>query len=79
MRVLLRSLQTGHFYAAPDQWTALRQEAADFMRVDAAMDQARLEQLMQMEVLMDFDGSGFEIPLRIVEAEALEYSPKQLQ
>lgn len=49
------------------------------MRVDAAMDQARLEQLMQMEVLMDFDGSGFEIPLRIVEAEALEYSPKQLQ
>ena len=66
MRVLLRNAKTGLFYAGPEKWTPDYADAHDFGLTDAALDCVSASRLQQMELLMRFDESGFDIPLTIV-------------
>lgn len=66
MRVLLRSTETGLFYAGPDQWTSRHAEAKDFEETARALDAAAATRTTALELLMAFDEPAFEIPLKIV-------------
>ncbi len=65
MRVLLRSTETGLFYAGPEHWTQSHTEALDFRGTDLALDHVSESGLPDMEVLMRFDDPVLEIPLFI--------------
>ena len=67
MKILLRSVQTGLFYAGPDQWTKNGPEAFDFQKTDLALDAVRDAKLKSIELLMRFDNPDFEIPLTVVD------------
>jgi hypothetical protein len=68
MKILLRSIQTGLFYAGPDQWTKNGPEAFDFEKTELALDAVREGKLESIELLMKFENPEFEIPLTIVDA-----------
>lgn len=68
MKILLRNLQTGLFYAGPNQWTQNDPEAFDFEQTDLALDAVRDAKLTGIEVLVKFEDPAFEIPLSIVNA-----------
>lgn len=68
MKILLRSTQTGLFYAGPDQWTKNDPEAFDFEQTDLALDAVRDAKLKGIEVLVKFEDPALEIPLTIVDA-----------
>ncbi len=67
MKILLRSTQTGLFYAGPDHWTGNGPEAFDFQQTDLALDTVRDSKLKGIELLMKFEDPEFEIPLTIVD------------
>jgi hypothetical protein len=66
MKILLRSTQTGLFYAGPEQWTEDRTGAMDFQQTDLALDRVAKARLEGIEVLMHFEDPSFDIPLNIV-------------
>jgi hypothetical protein len=66
MKILLRNIQTGLFYAGPNQWTNNDPEAFDFEQTDLALDAVRDGKLQSIEVLMKFEDPAYEIPLHIV-------------
>ncbi len=66
MRVILRSIDTGLFYAGPGTWTAEHEEALDFCDTARALDAAVTGNLERVEVVMSFEHPKFEIPLTIV-------------
>jgi hypothetical protein len=68
MKILLRSTQTGLFYAGPDQWTKNDPDAFDFEQTNLALDTVRDAKLQSIEVLVKFEDPAFEIPLTIVDA-----------
>ncbi len=68
MKVLLRNLETGLFYAGPDRWTKDYSEALDFQQTELAIDRVSEARLPGMEVLIHFEDPVFEIPLQIVGA-----------
>ena len=68
MKVLLRDTQTGLFYVAREQWTQLEAEAMDFRAPDRALDELSLAKLQSSEVVIHFEDTSFNIPLRIVSA-----------
>ena len=66
MKVLLRNLETGLFYAAPDQWTEQQANAQDFRSPDVALDEVAGAKLAAMEIVMHFEEAAFDVPLTIV-------------
>src|SRR5215208_6693770 len=66
MKVLLRNVETGLFYAAPDQWTQQHADALDFKTPDVALDQVAGAKLAAMEIVMHFEEAAFDVPLTIV-------------
>ena len=68
MKVLLRNIMTGLFYAGPEQWTGNQSEATDFEGPDRALDHVSQSQLETMEVVIHFEQTSFDIPLTIVPA-----------
>ena len=69
MKVLLRNVQTGLFYAGVEQWTEDPSRAADFERPDLALDQVRDARLGKVELVMRFEeDAGFVVPMTIVSA-----------
>jgi hypothetical protein len=68
MKVLLRNVQTGLFYAGLEQWTEDPKQAADFERPDLALDQVRAGQLGKVELIVRFDDAAFDVPMTIVSA-----------
>ena len=68
MKILLRSTQTGLFYAGLHHWTKNHPEAFDFERTDSALDTVRDDKLQGVELLVTFEDPAFEIPLTIVDA-----------
>ncbi len=65
MRVILRNIDTGLFYAGPATWTQEQCEARDFRDTALALDAAAAEKLGPIEVVMSFDDPKFEIPLTV--------------
>ena len=65
MKVLLRNLQTGLFYAGPDQWSPDHLGAMDFQQTEVALDRVAQAGLRNMEVIMRFDEPALEIPLTV--------------
>jgi hypothetical protein len=66
MKVFLRNTETGLFYAGPDHWTGEHGEAMEFRGPDRALDQVSEAKLNAMEVIIHFEESHFDIPLKIV-------------
>ena len=66
MKVLLRSTETGLFYAGPDSWNKDPVNAAEFQTPDEALDRVNQSNLARVEVVMHFEGSAFDVPLTIV-------------
>ncbi len=66
MRVLLRNIETGLFYAGSEKWTANDAEAIDFHKTDLAIDAVWENKLQPMEILMRFDEPFMEIPMAII-------------
>jgi len=70
MKIILRDTETGRFYAGPEKWTEDDTEAFDFQETNLALDTVQEAKLRRIEVLMRFDNPTFEIPLKVVCAEA---------
>jgi hypothetical protein len=70
MKVLLRNIQTGLFYAGPEQWTEDQCVATDFEGPDRALDQVSESNLEAVEVVIHFEDTCFDIPLKIVSPAA---------
>ena len=68
MKVLLRNVVTGLFYAGHARWTEAHAEALDFQRPDLALDCVGQCQLSNMELVMHFEEPALDVPLRIVSA-----------
>ena len=68
MKVLLRNVQTGLFYAGVQQWTQDPLQAENFERPDVALDQVREAKLGPVELVMHFEDVAFDLPMRIVSA-----------
>jgi hypothetical protein len=66
MKVFLRNTQTGLFYAGPDRWTAEHAQALEFQRPDLALDLVCQSKLKTVEVIVHFEQSIFDVPLKIV-------------
>jgi hypothetical protein len=66
MKVLLRSTETGLFYAGPDSWNKDPLSAAEFDTPDDALNRVSESKLARVEVVMHFEGSAFDVPLTIV-------------
>ena len=63
-------MQTGLFYAGPDEWTQNQGAARDFEGPDQALDHVSQAKLAAMEVVIHFEETSFDIPLTIVSAKA---------
>ena len=68
MKVLLRHLESGLYYAGSDQWTETHSEAMDFERPDVALDCVGQTRLTKVEVIMHFEEPAFDVPMTIVSA-----------
>jgi hypothetical protein len=68
MKVLLRNLESGLFYAGSDQWTEEHSEAMDFERPDVALDCVGQAKLVKVEVVMHFEEPAFDVPMTIISA-----------
>ena len=66
MKVLLRNVETGLYYAGPGTWTGDHSEARDFEQTNLALDHVSETGLRGMELLMRFDSPSLDIPLTIV-------------
>ena len=66
MKVFLRNTQTGLFYAGPDRWTIEPTEAFDFEGPNLALDMVSQSKLQTVEVIVHFEESVFNVPLKIV-------------
>ena len=66
MKVFLRNTRTGLFYAGPDQWTAEHAQAVEFAGPNFALDRVTQAKLEAVEVIIHFEESVFDIPLKIV-------------
>ena len=66
MKILLRDLGTGLFYAGPDQWSEDADTAQDFETPDIALDQISSADLGKVELVMRFDDASFNVPVTIV-------------
>lgn len=66
MKVFLRNTQTGLFYAGPDRWTNEHAEAIEFQGPNFALDLVCESQLQAVEVVVHFEESVFDVPLKIV-------------
>lgn len=66
MKVFLRNTQTGLFYAGPDCWTNEHAEALEFEGPNLALDLVCQSKLQTVEVVVHFEESVFDVPLRIV-------------
>jgi hypothetical protein len=66
MKVFLRHTQTGLFYAGPDQWTQEHSRAVEFEGPNFALDRVHQSNLDAMEIIIHFEESAFDIPLKIV-------------
>ena len=66
MKVFLRHTDSGLFYAGPDRWTSIHSEAMDFEAPNFALDLLADSKLEGMEVIVHFDQTAFDIPLKIV-------------
>jgi hypothetical protein len=63
MRILLRHLQTGEFYAGNGDWTKKSGEACDFKFSADAIVYATQHGLDDAEVLFDFGNAAFNFSL----------------
>ena len=70
MKILLRDLGTGLFYAGGDQWSNSAAEAFDFETPDVALDCVTEANLGKVELVMHFENSAFDVPVRIVTTQA---------
>jgi hypothetical protein len=70
MKILLRDMGTGLFYAGPDQWSQDAGNAQDFESPDLALDQVSEANLGQVELVMHFEDAAFDVPVTIVSARA---------
>jgi hypothetical protein len=68
MKILLRDIQTGLFYAGPNEWTTGQDEAQDFKTPDVALDLVDESHLQTVEIVVHFDEAAFDVPLTIVTA-----------
>jgi hypothetical protein len=68
MKVLLRNVETGLFYAGPARWAEDHSGAMNFERPDLALDCVGQSQLANMEVVMHFEEPAFDVPITIVSA-----------
>ncbi len=66
MKVFLRHTGSGLFYAGPDRWTQTHAEATDFEAPNLALDMLSDSKLDGMEVIVHFEQTAFDIPLKIV-------------
>ena len=66
MKVFLRDTRTGLFYAGPDQWTTEHAQALEFEGPNFALDRVTQSKLEAVEVVIHFEESAFDIPLKIV-------------
>jgi hypothetical protein len=65
MKVFLRNTETGLFYAGPDEWTGEHSHALDFHGPDAALDTVTKSKVSTMELVVHFEESCFDLPLKI--------------
>jgi len=65
MKVLLRNVRTGLFYAGEDQWTEAHELATDFENPDLALTTVDRASLAGVEVVCHFDNPHFDLPLTI--------------
>ena len=66
MKVLLRNMQTGLFYAGPDQWTQEHSQAIEFEGPNYALDRVTQSRLDGMEIIIHFEDTAFDMPLKII-------------
>ena len=66
MKVFLRHTHSGLFYAGPDQWTETHSQALDFEAPNLALDLVSGSKLDGMEVVVHFEQTAFDLPLKIV-------------
>jgi len=66
MKVFLRSTRTGLFYAGPDKWTNEHSQALEFEAPNFALDRVCQSKLEAVEVVIHFEKSAFDIPVKIV-------------
>lgn len=68
MKILLRDIRTGLFYAGPNQWTIEQDTAEDFKTPDVAFNVIDESKLNAMEIVVHFGEAAFDVPLTIVTA-----------
>jgi hypothetical protein len=66
MKVFLRNTRTGLLYAGPDQWTNEHSQALEFEGPSFALDRVTQAKLEAVEVVIHFEKSPFDVPLKIV-------------
>jgi hypothetical protein len=59
-------METGLFYAGPDQWTKEHARALEFQGPNVALDTVAEGKLERVEVIVHFENSIFDVPLKIV-------------
>jgi hypothetical protein len=73
MKTLLRKIQTGLYFQAPDQWTNDPWEALDFETIDHALRFIQTWNLTDIELAFAFAKAG-EVTTVPLERIALQYS-----
>jgi hypothetical protein len=63
MRVLLRNVRIGLYYAGRKHWVGKPDTAADLKTIERAAELSRDENFEEMEILVDYDDPGCELVL----------------
>ena len=66
MKVLLRSRQTGCYYAGPNEWSAKSSVAHDFEEVQSAIRFVRTQKLSGMEAVLSYDDPACDLVLPLM-------------
>ena len=63
MKVLLRNIETGKYYAGPHRWVIGASRAHDFHQVESAIHLALEENLTGTELVITYSSTGSEVVL----------------
>ncbi len=61
MKVIVRDTTTNRYLVAPNVWTSDLTKAVDFGRAERAMELARETGLKDLEMMVSFGGSNFDL------------------
>jgi hypothetical protein len=65
MKVFLRSIQTGRYYAGPSKWTLERQAAQDLTQTARAVELIFETHLEDVEILLCYDNPRYDLVLPV--------------